>query len=270
MSNQRSVKAASGRKAEALGVTIMSAVDRQKQRERFLLERFIEAAGFRAEITEERESPDFIVRFYGRAIGVEITELFISHDAGRTLPQAQESISTKIVSRAEQMYQASGASPAHVTVCFGSGCDLSSLNRDQTASALAFFIQRLGLSEWQRVDWRPERLDGPLPHEISFVHALGVPSFQMAHWSVARAGWVASVEIDALQLRIENKAVRLQEYTEAVVENWLIVVADSTKPSQMFEVKPDFDPRKISSPFSRTFFYRYPGKAVIELGGATQ
>jgi hypothetical protein len=244
----------------------MSPVNCQKQRERFFLERFIEAACFDAEIIEERESPDFIVRIDNRIIGVELTELFKAHDTERSLPQAQESISSSIVSHAERMYKASGAPPAHVTVCFGPGCDLRGLNRNQTASALASFIQGLNLGEGKRVDWLPERLDGQLPNEISFVHALGVPSFQMAHWGVARAGYVAPLGADALQLRIEDKATRLQNYMESVSENWLIIVADSTKPSQMFEAIADFDPATISSPFARTFFYRYPGKTIIEIG----
>lgn len=88
----------------------------------------------------------------------------------------------------------------------------------------------------------------------------------MAHWSVARAGWVAPVTSGALQSRVNEKARRLPEYQNKVEENWLVIVADRTKPSQMFDAKPDFDPRGISSPFSRTFFYGYPETTVIELG----
>jgi len=129
----------------------MSPVNCQKQRERFFLERSIEAACFEAEIIDERESPDFIVRIDDRFIGAELTKLFKAHDTERSLPQAQESISSSIVSHAERMYKSSGSPPTHVTVCFGPGCDLKGLNRNQTASALASFIQGLNLGEWQRV-----------------------------------------------------------------------------------------------------------------------
>lgn len=239
---------------------------RKKQHERFLLERFLEAAKLQAEVTEEREAPDFIIRFEGRSIGVEVTELFISHDTGRNLPQAQEALSSRIVSHAQQLYQASGARPAHVTVCFGSGCDLRSLNRDHTAAELASFVQGLHLSEWQRVDWRPEDLDGHLPDEISFVHVLGVPKSEMAHWGVARAGWAAPLSAGTLQSRIDEKTTRLLKYRNTVSENWLVVVADGRKPSQLFDAKAEFDARTISSPFSRSFFYGHPDRAVIELG----
>jgi hypothetical protein len=171
----------------------MRAAHRQKQRERFLLEWFFEAAALPAEVTEEREAPDFIVRFEGRLIGIEVTELFTSHDISGNLLQAQESIATRIVSRAQKIYQASGAPPAYVSVCFGPGCDLRNLNRDYTANDLASFVQSLNLTERQRVDWRPKEFDGPLPYEIAFIHALGLPSFKFRHGPLGRCtGWLGS------------------------------------------------------------------------------
>ena len=247
----------------------MRTPNRQKQQERFLLERFLEAAELSAEIVDEREAPDFIVRFEARRIGIEITELFISPHKNSNPMQAQEAVLTKIVSRAQQIYQASGAPPAHVNVCFGSGCDLRQLNRDRAASELAGFVQRLNLSPWQTVDWRPEEADDLLPSEVSFIHALGIPSIDLAHWTVARAGWVAPLTVEALQPRIDEKSARLAEYQAAAAENWLVVVANATKPSQMFDVLAQLDPHEISSPFSRTFFYNYPGTAVIEFGTTT-
>jgi hypothetical protein len=244
----------------------MRGADHKKQHERFLLERFLEAAKLQAEVTEEREAPDFIICFEGRPIGVEVTELFISHDTSQNLPQVQESLSSRIISCAQQLYQASGARPAHVTVCFRPDCDLRNLSRDDTAAKLAFFVQGLNLSEWQRVDWRPEELHGQLTDEISFVHALGVPKSEMAHWGVARAGWAAPLTADTLQSRIEEKSTRLLKYKGTVTENWLVIVADGTKPSQLFDARSEFDTHAILSPFSRSFFYGHPERVVIELG----
>jgi hypothetical protein len=243
----------------------MDTSGRKKWHERFLLERFFEAAAIDAEITEDREVPDFIVRVQGRTVGVELTEIFISHDASSPM-QAQESISTRIVASAQKQYQSCGAPPATVTVCFGPGQDLRKLNRDEVARALALFVRELNLSDGQLVNWSPQELVGPLPHQISFVHALGVPTFTMAHWRVARAGWVAPLVADSLQLRINEKAMRLSSYQDTVPENWLVVVANALKPSQLVEVREDFDPDSISSPFRRTFFYGHPDRAVIEVG----
>lgn len=239
---------------------------RKKQRERFLLEQFLDAADLHAEILEEREAPDFLIRYEGRLIGVEVTELFISESANLRSLQAQESISARIAARAHALYRESGAPPAHVSVCFGPGCDLRGLNRDRTAILLSTFVQDLNLTVWQRMDWRPKTLNGPLPLEISSLHVLGVPSHDMAHWSVAGAGWVAPLTESSLYPRIVEKAKRLPGYRAITRENWLLVVADRTKPSQLFDLGNNLNARAISSPFSRTFYYGYPEKPVIELG----
>jgi hypothetical protein len=127
----------------------------------------------------------------------------------------------------------------------------------------------MSLSEWKRVDWRPE-YPGPLTSVVSFVHALGVPAREMAHWAVVRAGWVAPLTVDILQSRIDEKAARLPEYQNDVRENWLLIFADGMKPSQLFDVRADFDPAKVVSPFDRTYFYGHPERATIELGRAVE
>ncbi len=242
------------------------AQNRKKQRERFLLKQFFEDATLPAEIVEDREAPDFIVQFEGRRIGVEVTQLFISHDTTTNLMQAQESISTKTISKARHIYDASGGPPAHVSVCFSLGRDLRKMNRDSAASALAAFVRKLDLTVWQRVDWRPVEIEGPLPEEISFVHALGVPARDLAHWTVARAGWATPVIVDDLQKRINEKATRLAKYQETVRENWLVIIADATKPSGLFDARSQIDVGTATSPFSRTYFYGYPDRIIIGLG----
>lgn len=239
----------------------------QKQHERFLLEQFIETASLDAKIIEEREAPDFILLTAGGLVGVEVTEIFIDHDQSQSPLQVQESISTRIVARARQIYDESGAPPAHVSVCFSPGRDLRQLSMKEVAAKLAYFVQSLGLVEWQRVVWRPSGLDDALPREISYLQALRVPKPEMAHWAVARAGWVAPLTAAALQLRVDDKASRVPDYSAVVDENWLLIVADITKPSQLMEARENFDPQAVSSPFARTFFYRYPEKQVIEVGG---
>ena len=244
----------------------MSVVIRRKQHERFFLERFFEDAALTAEIVEEREVPDFIVRFEKRTIGVEITSLFIANTTPRNLKQEQESISTSIVSKAQKIYETSGARPVHLTVCFAPRRDLRKMNRDSTAEALSTFVRSLNLLDGQRAEWRPEELDGPLPDEISYINALGVPRFEMAHWSVARAGWATPLTTDALQVRVDKKSQRLSAYQKAIDENWLIIVTEGTKPSGLFYLNSQFDASNISSTFSRTFFYNYSNREVIELG----
>ncbi len=253
----------------------MTAEERKKQRERILLERFLQTAGLQAEIEKERECPDFLVRFESRLIGIEVTELFVKPDqkSKENLElveapplQAQEAISTKIVARAQELYQKSHAPPVGVSVCFGLGCDLPRNERERTAGGLASFIQGLNLAVGQPFDWWPEKDSGSVPPKVfSFIHALGVPNRRQAHWTVARAGWVVPLNESALRVRIDEKAKRLADYQLVVDENWLLIVADRTNPSQMFDGSV-LNAGLVTSPFSRSFFFGYPEKFVVELG----
>ena len=100
------------------------------------------------------------------------------------------------------------------------------------------------------------------------------PSYRELMTALGYSGTNAlyAVVLAPLQARVDDKSIRLKVYEGAVGENWLVIVADGTKPSQLFDVPQDFDPRTVASPFSRTFFYGYPGRAIIEFGvaGTTQ
>jgi hypothetical protein len=244
----------------------------KKYHERFFLERFIEVAALEAKILEEREAPDFIVCVDTRVVGIELTGVFIDSDSSENPLQVRESISSRIVARARDIYDESLAPPMCVSVVFSPGSDLRLLNMHETARSLASFVGTLQLAEWERVMWRPTSLDEPLPKEISYLQALRVPKPEMAHWTVPRAGWVASLSTSTLQLRVDDKARRIKEYSAVVSENWLVVVADGRNPSQLLKPAADFNPHEVSSPFSRTFFFQYPENKFIELAArsATQ
>lgn len=241
-------------------------IKKKKDRERFLLERFIEDANLQATIVEnDREEPDFIIQINEEKVGVEITEIFISHEKEGATQQAQEAVSSQITEKAQRLYQTAGGPPAHVSILFGIGKNLRDIDRDTTAQILCDYILSLKLAPSQVINFKSEDDNSPLPDEISFVHACGVPSLDMSHWCVARAGWVANLAASKLQDRIDIKAKLLPKYQNSVSENWLVVVADATKPSGQIRANDDFDPRAIQSPFARTFFYRYP-ESALELG----
>lgn len=237
----------------------------RKRRERFFFEEFASKVGLKAEIVEEREAPDLIVRASERLVGVELTEYFVSPDSHGRTPQAQESIGDQIAVRAQRLYERSGAPPAHVSLCFWPGRDLTYLNREGTAELLCKFVRGLNLATWQRVDWPASFSKSTLPDEVSFVHALGVPSFDMAHWGVARAGWVAPLKPELLQRRIDEKVQRIETYQTAVDEVWLLIVADNFRPSSFVRLGSDFHGSAIRSPFARTYFFARPD-TVVELG----
>ncbi len=238
----------------------------KKCHERFLLECFFKACGISATVVAEREAPDFIVCVEGREVGVELTGLYISQDEKKSL-QVRESISERIIAHARRFYDESAGPPVLVSVLFSTGANLRALDRIRTARALSDFIRGLALISGQHIFWHPDELeDSPLPDEISAVHARGVPDHKMAHWAVARAGHVVPLTLLVLQAQIDKKAVKLDQYRKAAAENWLIVVGDGTRPSQLFNAAASFDPSHVRSPFSRTYYYGYPNRGLMRLG----
>jgi hypothetical protein len=132
---------------------------------------------------------------------------------------------------------------------------------------LAAFVKAQELSPEQYIQWLPP-LDGtsPLPNAIVCINMFRFPTPGTAHWSSPRAGWVVPVTENLLQTRIDEKAPRLREYTKRVVENWLLLVAEGNKPSQLFEIPAGLNASAIASPFARTFYFSHMGGTVVELG----
>lgn len=246
---------------------LMSSSHTKKQFERFLLEQFLAAAQIEAEIVDaSNEAPDVIIRVGEELVGVEITELFKDQPRASGPLQGQESLEQRIVARASQLYRVSGAQHAHVFVHFSLGRDLRKVNRDETASRLANFVQAQALVPGQLVQWRPDYVTDTLPEAINMVNMLGVPEAGMAHWSSPSAGWVAPMTNEILQAGVNKKAALLHKYVQRVTKNWLLLVSDGAKPSQLFELPTKEVALAVVSPFDRTFYLsRFKG-VVLELG----
>jgi hypothetical protein len=90
----------------------------------------------------------------------------------------------------------------------------------------------------------------------------------LACWVTSSRLCMPPVAVDALQSRVDEKAKRLPAYRNELEENWLLIFSDGMKPSQLFEVRADFEPTKVVSPFDRTYFFAHPDRAVVELGRA--
>lgn len=239
----------------------------KKQYERFLLERFLEAANLAGQIVDdEGEAPDFIVRIERERIGMEVTELFISSGGHNGNLQAQESLADRIVASAYRLYSSFGGRHAHVSVLFAAGGDLRDLNRDETSSALANFVKAQALVPGQLAKWHQDYVSSSLPDIITYVSMLGVPTPGMARWTTIRAGWIAPMTGASLQARIDEKIALLPTYRLRVATNWLVLVSDGSKPSQFFDAPTPAIASAVSSPFARTFYFgRFKG-TVIELG----
>lgn len=239
--------------------------DFKKLRERFFLDCFAKARGLDFLTVESRESPDFMVSLNGECIGIEVTDFFNSSNLEYTL-RANEASSEHVIIKAKKIYETFNNTPLRVSVSFYPGIELSKINRDKMAKALAGFVLSKPLMAGQTIDYKQQFLKNELPLEIAFVHILGLPSDFSSHWFVARVGWVPKLNAIQLQEAVDKKSMKIDRYKTAVKENWLVIVVDSFKPSRNCNIDDDFNSQSIVSPFSKTYLYKYPDNLVLPLG----
>ncbi len=254
----------------------MSSDERKRQRERFLLDRFLERKGITPQKVDQLTppDPDFIIKIDGRMVGVELTEIFKQFDKSTThlreteelLLQTVESFTDQIVSDARRIYFKASNVPVQAKILFSQITRRQ--NRRDLAELLANKICNM-LSE--KVDiWSAATDDGPqlLIDGVSRIFICKVREKRFAHWNVMRPGIAANLTPELLQERIDHKAQKLNGYSEnkKLEEIWLLLVADRTHPSQMLHHGSDFPSESLSSPFDKTFYYCYPlNEPVVEL-----
>ncbi len=243
----------------------MNTLHNRKDRERHLLERFLSVAEIAGTISGERESPDFEVTVDGRCVGVEITEVFLQTPLDQVPLQAQESLTQRIVVAAKQHYERERSTHIHVSVTFCSGMDIRHVNRDAVARSLANLVMQQPLRESQHTSWHNDYENEEL-EDIAFVNVLPVPSKDMAHWSIGRAGWAAPLTIDLLASRVSEKNRNVDVYRKRYGEVWLVIAVEGSKPSQFFNLDDLPDTTAIRSEFDETYFFSsFPGR-VLRIG----
>ncbi len=171
------------------------------------------------------------------------------------------------MSKAREIYFRAGNPPVLSTIVISDRITLDKKKGDQIAELIADQIQRMSLQNSQDVKWRSieeENNEHPLLDLVYFIHTERVPELRFAHWTVVKAGLVATLTPEYIQAEINEKAKKINAYKKRAGDIWLLIVADRTHPSQMFFVPPDFPIDSVSSPFTKTFYYGHPDNHVIE------
>jgi hypothetical protein len=226
----------------------------RKLRERYLLSLFLEIADLPNLEVEDSESPDFVLVYGEKRVGLELTELFRPAVGTGVPPKAEENLTDRIVKAARRIYDAESDGFVHVNVYFSESVNIKTLHRDQTARSLCDLVHRLPLTQGDHTHWRNDYVDSALD-AIAFVTALPVPQASMAHWSVSRAGWRATMSQDVVAEAIAAKNHKLPRYRPNLDEVWLLLAVEGNRPSQFFDPEQIPDIGKLGSAFDRTYFF---------------
>jgi len=229
-----------------------SNTERKKARERGFLHAFLQLSNLPAKVLEEREAPDFLLEVEGRAIGLEVTEVFIESNGGPVAPKVAESIVGEIVTRARRRYEVQGGKPLHVSIGFHSRVDMRHVSKREAADEIACFLLALDppLNKLMKCQRRAVDRDA-LPEQIAFMQVLAVPDQTMADWWAPQAGWVAPLIAEFLQPSVDEKSRKIEQYRQVIEEVWLLLAIEGKGPSQLFE--PSGEIPVVASPFDRTY-----------------
>jgi hypothetical protein len=204
-------------------------------------------------VDDDRESPDFLLEFDGRIVGLEVTQLFVPDHPGASRP-ADESAIDEIVDRARQSYLEAGGKMLQVRFAFFSREGFAGVRRVDAANAIADFLLHMDTpleGTWQ-YDRRVMGFDR-LPPQLVSITAWADPTNMFPHWTASKAGWVSPLDTAAVQPSVDEKASRIARYREVAPEVWLLLAIEGRRASQFFELRAD--PPTIRSPFDRTYLY---------------
>lgn len=235
----------------------------KKERERVLLATLLRAESIESQIID-RESPDFEICLQGKAVGVEVTELYHGSQAGQPSLQAIASICREIVERSERLFAKSAGTSLRVSVAFSPNAPLQKVRRDEAAQILHELVVHTLREQGTDVEWRPRGSEDLRFLELfSRIHIYRQPQDFTPHWLVITAGWVAPVTAELVQSRINEKASLAASYMQNHPEVWLVVGVRGDTPSQFFDFNTEALGVSFRSPFSRTYFVdAFLGRAV--------
>lgn len=221
----------------------------KKLRERFFAEAASKALGEAWCLEDISEPLDFIVHAAGEVFGLEITEL---HDSpldggGSSLMEARGRQQRNLREIVKKYYDCGGRS---VSVTFLG--DLSDpetianclLRKCAGAGLGLIIIETEKVKMWVR----------PLPSDQKELH-------QYERWQVADAGYLREIRVDAVELEIEKKALRLDEYRRKADRVDLLLVIDRTTAAGRFTVPQTAS--VLTRGFRRVILLNYPIDARI-------
>lgn len=235
-------------------------LDRQKDFERTILQGFLNHASIPAVINPGKfEAPDALITIASKNVGVEITEIQKSRGERRIRSSRDD-----LLRQIKQHYDSAGGSPICATFYFRKNEEIRRPERKNLGERIAEIIVAESICRSESVAIvTGAQLPAPIGnwlHEIRFWKTDG-----SCIWQISEASWVAPLTSEILQERVEAKARCLPSYRlKGYAEYWLLICADPMNPACRFDPARDFDPKKVISPFDRTFFY--DAWHLIELG----
>ena len=237
----------------------------QKDRERICVERFLKAIGKVPTLIEDSEAPDFRVRFGEEVVGIEVTKALSFGELGKDSPQAQASLATKVMNRARNVYDATGAPPLHLTAAFLGHTPLSLGRVPELSRVTAEFLQAhaSGLGVYQRDLIEPSEYTHKMP-EIYSLHFVRVPSPEYGAWAPSSFAWCRTGDKSDFASVVSRKENKVDHYRSAVPTVWRLIVVELFEAGELLSTSDPIAPFSVATTFDRVFAFHWLSGRVSE------
>lgn len=193
------------------------------------------------------DRPDIIIEGE-RRVGIEVTNFFFEEGSLPKSDQAQRKLREKVVSEAQQVYQAGGG--RKIAISFG--FDKANPIRDQKSlvGKLVEIAKRIEKCETGQIVSDTFRTI----QELSFVY-LNAKENENATWRLVQVYNVPIMSRDRLLQIVRGKEVRANSYRKCDVY-WLLVVVDFINSAQDQEIQSDGFEKIKTETFEKVIVYK--------------
>ncbi len=213
------------------------------------------------------ESPDFLISSPTSRIGIEVVELFHSHETSDgSSRQAQEAMWEQVLLLAREINDRSGGRPVYVAVFLRRGIQLVKHRVQPLAHELAEIVGEARVQPGERRTYEAGVPACPaLPVEIDTVDISHIGGEGSPRWSAPDPVCVPTLDTSEVQMWIDKKNPRALLYRNHCDSVWLLLAIGGYPMSRHFVLAPGLDAKVYESQFDKTLLLHHFEDRVIEL-----
>lgn len=213
-------------------------------------------------------APDFLIRTANGTLGIEHREVLKPEGGRRQHERAHEQRTDDVIAMAQELSNLWCLPLARVSVHFHSDVPDKRPDRLALARGLVQLVhdrmpEDRGHVRLEYMDFQGRQMRGV---DVIFIHRDDRLT-RSGHWVATRAGFVVSDCVDLFQEAIDDKAHNFPAYIRHCDKCWLLLVADSMKPSASIHPDERSLGHKYRSPFARTYFLDFGMGTLHALAG---
>jgi hypothetical protein len=238
----------------------------QKDHERICVERFLKTIGKAPTLIEDSEAPDFRVTFGDEVVGIEVTKALRAGERGKNTPQAQASLRARVMNKARDLYDATGAPPLHVSAGFLDHTPVCGSRLAELSSEVAEFLQKhaSGFALYQQEMIEPWEYTDVMP-EVCSLHVMRVPSPDHGIWAANGFAMCRTADESDFEAALVRKEKKLASYRSAVQTVWLVVVVELFEAGEIVSAPDPVSPSSITTAFDRVFAFHWLTGHISEI-----